>query len=353
MDVLKNVSLYGKKCDIEYENGVITSVKENKDITPAKFRVYPGLFDIHAHGMMGMDSCVPGEAEKMAPYMLANGVVSWCPTTASISIEQIKEVTKAKPEVEDGCDIIGFHLEGPYMNEKYKGAMNPKFLKNPNLEEFSQIKNVATITLAPETEGAMDFIRNCGVPVCIGHTDCDYDTAIDAIESGAVCLTHTFNAMPSIHHRNPGPIGAASEKEIYAQVICDGVHVHKASVLMLYKLFGADRMILISDSVSPTGLGDGEYEFCGIKAYVKNGEARLKEGNLAGSTHFLIHMVKKAIEFGISEEDAFKMASQTPYNMMGIKNRGKIAKGYTADFIITDDDINILSVVKGGRKFTF
>jgi len=353
MSILKNVSLYGKKSDIEYENGVIVSIKESKDNAPAKLKVYPGLFDIHAHGMMGMDSCVPGEAEKMAPTMLSKGVVSWCPTTASISIEQIKEVTKTLPVVENGCDIVGYHLEGPYMNEKYKGAMDPENLKNPDIKEFSEIKNVAAITLAPEIDGAIDFIKKCDCRVFIGHTDCDYAIAVEAIENGAICLTHTFNAMPPIHHRNPGPIGAAAEKGIYAQVICDGVHIHKAGVLMLYKLFGADKMILISDSVSPTGLGDGEYDFCGIKAYVKNGEARLKEGNLAGSTHFLFDMVKKAIEFGIPEEDAFKMASETPYTMMGIKNRGKIARGYSADFIITDNEMNIVSVIKVGNRFDF
>jgi len=159
--------------------------------------------------------------------------------------------------------------------------------------------------------------------------------------------------MPPIHRRNPGPIGAAAEKGIYAQVICDGIHIHKACVLMLYKLFGADKMVLISDSVRPAGLADGEYELGGLMTYVKNGEARLKEGNLAGSTTFLFDCVKKAIEFGICEYEAFKMASETPYTMMGIKNRGKIAEGYSADFIITDDEMNIVSVIKKGKRFNF
>lgn len=353
MDILKNVRLFGVNCDVEYENGVIVSVKENKDGTPSGLRLYPGLFDIHSHGMMGMDTCDEGSVEKMSKIMLSHGVVSWCPTTMTIDLEQVKKITEVKPEIEDGCEIIGYHLEGPYINEKYKGAQNPEYIKKPNLEEFRTIKNVATITVAPESEGAMEFIRNCGVPVCLGHTDCDYDTASLAIDNGAKCLTHTFNAMPPIHHRNPGPIGAAAEKGIYAQVICDGIHIHKACVLMLYKLFGADKMVLISDSVRPAGLADGEYELGGLMTYVKNGEARLKEGNLAGSTTFLFDCVKKAIEFGICEYEAFKMASETPYTMMGIKNRGKIAEGYSADFIITDDEMNIVSVIKKGKRFNF
>ncbi len=351
--MLKNVSLYGESVDIEFDNETIISVKKSDSDTTPEYRVYPGLFDIHSHGMMGMDTCDEGSVEKMAPIMLSHGVVSWCPTTMTIDIKQVKKITSTKPQVENGCEIIGYHLEGPYINEKYKGAQNPEYIRMASVEELKSISNVSTITVAPETEGCLEFIKNIDIPVCLGHTDCDYDTAIKAIENGAVCLTHTFNAMPPIHHRNPGPIGAACEKGIYAQVICDGVHIHKAAVLMLYKLFGPERIILISDSVRPTGLSDGEYELGELMTYVKNGEARLASGNLAGSTTFLFDMVKKAIEFGIPENEAFKMASENPYRMMGIKNRGKIEQGYSADFIITDSERKIVSVVKKGTRFDF
>ena len=353
MNILENVSLYGENVDIEFDGEKIVSVKKSVSGKKSDYRVYPGLFDIHSHGMMGMDTCDDGSVEKMAPVMLSHGVVSWCPTTMTIDIEQVRKITSIKPEVENGCEIIGYHLEGPYINEKYKGAQNPEYIRKASVEELKTIENVSTITVAPETEGCLDFIKNVDIPVCLGHTDCDYDTAIKAIENGANCLTHTFNAMPPIHHRNPGPIGAASEKGIYAQVICDGVHIHKAAVLMLYKLFGPGRLILISDSVRPAGLSDGEYELGGLMTYVKNGEARLASGNLAGSTTFLFDMVKKAIEFGIPEKEAFQMASENPYRMMGIQNRGRIEAGFSADFILTDKDMNIVSVVKKGKRFDY
>lgn len=352
MNTIKNISLFGEKVDISYENGEIVSVAKSNDSAPAVHCIYPGLFDIHSHGMMGMDTLDSGAIEKMSRVMLSHGTTAWCPTTMTVGTDAIKKATDTLPDCEDGCKIVGYHLEGPYINEKYKGAQNPEYIRNPSLDEFRTFKNVAMITLAPELDGSMDFIENCGVPVCLGHTDCGYDIAAEAIDRGAKCLTHTFNAMTPIHHRDPGPIGAAAEKGIYAQVICDGIHIHKAAVLMLYKLFGSDRMILISDSVRPAGLEDGEYELGGLNTIVKNHIARLADGTLAGSTSFLYDCVKKAIEFGIPEKEAFKMASETPYNMCGIKN-GRIEKGYPADFIITDKDRNITSVIKSGKEFNF
>jgi len=196
------------------------------------------------------------------------------------------------------------------------------------------------VTLAPELSGAMEFIQKCSAVVSIGHTDCDYETAVDAIKNGTICLTHTFNAMPPLHHRNTGPIGAAIDENIYVQVICDGLHLHKSIVTMLYRTFGADRMILISDSMRATGLADGEYEFGGQLIDVKNGIARTKDGALAGSTTNLMQCVKKAIEFGIPKEDAIKMATKTPAKLLGIK-KGKVEVGYDADFVVVDVDMNI------------
>ena len=204
--------------------------------------------------------------------------------------------------------------------------------------------NIKMVTLALELTGSMDFIKNCKAVVSIGHTDCDYETAMEAIKNGAKCLTHTFNAMPPLHHRNVGPIGAAIDENIYVQVICDGLHLHKSIVTMLYRTFGADRMILISDSMRATGLSDGEYEFGGQMIDVKGGIARTKDGALAGSTSNLMQCVKKAIKFGIPKEDAIKMATQTPANLLGIKE-GKIKVGYDADFVVIDDSMNVKTAI--------
>lgn len=347
--ILKNISLFGEITDIEITEGKITSVGKNSadgnDF--AGMKVYPSLFDIHAHGVIGHDTMDADAVREMSDDMFAHGTGAWCPTTMTMDFESIKRATD---EIPDGCmaDVIGYHLEGPYLNAQYKGAMNEKFLRKGNIEEFEKFKNVAMITVAPEIEGNIEFIKNCPAKVCIGHTACSYDKAIEAIESGAVCLTHTFNAMSPIHHRDPGPIGAAADRKIYAQVISDGIHLHPSAVRMLYSLFGSDRMILISDAMKATGLPDGEYEFGGQLMTVKDKIARTPNGNLAGSTSYLYDCVLKAIEFGIPEKEAFKMASETPFNMLGIK-RGKIEAGYPADLIIADDAMNIKYMVKNGE----
>ena len=226
-------------------------------------------------------------------------------------------------------------------------AKNEEFIKNPDLEEFKNLKNMKMVTIAPELEGSLEFIKGCGAVVSLGHTDCTYNEAVDAINNGANCLTHTFNAMPPLHHREPGLIGAAMDKNAYVQVICDGIHIHPAVIRMLYKMFGKDRMVLISDAMRATGLSDGEYEFGGQKIIVKDKIARTESGALAGSTSTLMDCVKKAIEFGIPEEEAFYMATTTPSQLMNVK-KGQIKPGFDADLIVLDDDGEIEMTVLNG-----
>ena len=205
------------------------------------------------------------------------------------------------------------------------------------------------ITMAPELPGAIEYIEKTNAKVAIGHTTANYDIAIIAIEAGADCITHVFNAMPPLHHREPGVIGAAIDKNIYVQVICDGVHLHRSVVTALYRIFGKDRMILISDAVSGTGLADGEYLKQGeYKQVKKDGVLRKEDGTLAGSATHLFDDVKKAIEFGIPRQDAFYMASTTPAIYMGL-NKGKIEVGYDADFIAVDENNELHAVVIGGK----
>ncbi len=182
-----------------------------------------------------------------------------------------------------------------------------------------------------------------------GHTACDYETAVKAFERGANCLTHTFNAMPPLHHRNPGPIGAAIDKGAFVQVITDGFHIHPSVVKMLDRTFGPDRMIIISDSIAPAGLSDGEYVINGRPIVMKNSHAYLPDGTIAGSASTLMECVRQAISFGIPKEDAIKMASETPANCIGVK-KGRIEKGYDADFIVTDGDLNVISTIVCGKK---
>ncbi len=350
MKILKNVRLHGELTDITVENGKIAAIgktdAEGADM--GGHRIYPGLIDIHNHGCIGYDT-MEGHLPEMADYQLANGTTTWYPTTMTMSREDIIKATNADISFGHGANIPGFHMEGPFINKKYKGAQNEEYILNPDMELFRACKNIKRVTLAPEASGSTEFIKECPAQISLGHTDADYNTALEAFRAGASSLTHTYNVMPGIHHRAPGPIGAGSDSpNAYAELICDGLHIHGSAVRMLIKIFGEDRVILVSDSMRATGLGDGEYSFGGQPITVKDGKALTETGNLAGSTATLIHCVRVAISFGIPEERAVKMATENPARLMGL-NKGKIEVGYDADFIIVDDAFNLVRAIARGE----
>lgn len=351
--VIYNAEFNKTLCSIHISDGIITAVDENTvsgDLDAKGNRIIPGLIDIHTHGIGGVDT-MDADFEKMCRLYAQNGITTVLPTTMTMDYDSLKKVCNAKTDF-PGAQILGFHFEGPYINEKYKGAQNNEYIKEPSVDEFLQFENVKMITVAPEKYGCIDFIKEISKDcvVCIGHTDCDYETASKAIENGAKCLTHTFNAMPALHHRKPGPIGAAFDKKIYAQIICDGIHVSPSMVRIAYNLFGEDRLVLISDSLNCTTMPDGKYQSGELEVFLKNGEAKLKNGTLAGSSFTLWQCVKQAVNIGIPFRSAVKMATETPAGLLGI-NKGKIAKGYDADLLIIDDELNISSVIINGEIF--
>ena len=351
--LINNASVWGNLKNIKIENGKIAEISDTPYANAIDLkgkRVIPGLIDVHTHGCIGLDT-MDADFEAMCDFYATNGTTSWLPTTLTADEESLKKVTTAKTNFK-GANILGFHLEGPYINKKYKGAQNEAYIRKPSIKEFSKYNNIRMISLAPEVEGSEEFIKEASkfCVISIGHTDCDYETAIKAIECGANCLTHTYNAMPPIHHRNPGPIGAGVEKGIYAQLITDGLHIAKPIVLATYKMFGADRMVIISDSIRCAGLPDGEYDSGGLRVFKKGSEARLADGTIAGGNSTLWYCVKKAVEFGIPFVDAVKMASETPATMLGV-NKGKIEIGYDADLLIIDDNLNIETVIIGGEIY--
>lgn len=329
----------------------ITDYCEEKEIDAGGKRVIPGLIDVHTHGCIGLDT-MDADFEPMCRFYAEHGTTSWLPTTMTMDYESLKKVTRAKTDF-PGANILGFHFEGPYISKKYKGAQNEAYIRTPSITDFKQFEHVKMITVAPETDGSMEFIReiskNC--VISLGHTDCNYATALEAIGNGASCLTHMYNAMPPFHHRNPGPVGAAFERMIYAQLICDGFHVAKPVVLASYRMFGPKRLTLISDSIRCAGLPDGEYESGGLPVTLKDGAARLHDGTIAGSCATLWDCVKKAVEFGIPFDDAVRMASETPAAMLGVK-KGKIEAGYDADLLILNDDMEIDTVIINGKIFS-
>lgn len=339
--VLKNASIEGKLQDVTIIDGKIAEIGKTDvgGIDCGGHLLLPGLVDIHTHGCMGLD-VMDSDLADMARHYRKAGVTAFLPTTMTMPLADLRAVTAHIPE-SDGAQILGFHLEGPYISEAAKGAQNAAHICEPSPEEFSTIPHVKMVTIAPELPGAIQFIERCEAIVSLGHTTADYDTCLAAANAGAKCLSHTCNAMPLLHHRAPGPIGAALDAKMYAQVICDGIHIHPAMVRVLYGLFGKERMILISDSMRATGMPDGAYNFGGQKMLVKDGIARTEDGALAGSTSTLLDCVKQAIAMGIPSADAFYMASATPAKLLGV-NKGLLKVGYDADFILLDKDFNLI-----------
>lgn len=345
--ILKNAVVDGALTDVIVKNGKIIGVgkscAEGETVDIGGKRLFAGLVDIHSHGCIGYDTmtATSSQLDEMRRFLKKEGTTTWFPTTMTAPIDDIAKVTSQSVSDMggDGARIGGFHMEGPYISVKYKGAQNAEYIKAPDISEIHTLAGVSLITVAPELDGVDELIKYCkekGIVACIGHTDCDEAQAMRAFEQGASCLTHTFNAMPPLLHRATGPVGAAILSDAYAQVICDGRHIDRAAIIALYRIFGVGRMILISDSMQATGLGDGEYIFGGLKVAVNDGVARCQDGRLAGSTATLFECVKKAIEFGIPEGDAFKMASETPARLLGLK-KGRIAEGYDAEFIVVSD----------------
>lgn len=358
--VYKNCKYGDGLSEIAVLDGVIVNAQEYPNeqieyIDLGGLQLYPGLVDIHLHGCVGADT-MDGTSEalsEMSDYLCKMGTLSYLPTTMTESVDAIrKAVTVSRPS--EGAEIMGFHLEGPYINRSKKGAQNENYIKDPDITDFKGLygdKGVQMITLAPELDGSIPFIEACPAKVSIGHTDANYDISIQTAKAGACCLTHTFNAMPPMLHRAPGPIGAAIDANMYVQVICDGLHVHGSMIKMLYRTFGRNRMVLISDSMRATGLSDGEYMFGGQSITVKDSVARVTaDGALAGSTKTLFECVKQAVAYGIPQDDAFHMATKTPCELMGFTHKGELSVGHDADIIGVNDDLELKFIIKGGKR---
>lgn len=347
--IIKNARIKNGITDILIEDGIIAfvgKVNADGDIDAKGRLVIPGLVDTHIHGWRGHD-VMNGELCEMSRLLAREGTTCFLPTTMTDSVDSLESIT-SRPLDTDGAVAAGFHLEGPYISRKRKGAQNEAYIKPPVASELASMKNVKKITVAPELEGMPDFIRGADCLISIGHTDCTYEQAAEAIKAGASCLTHTFNAMPPFHHRETGPIGAALELGAYAELICDGVHVSRAGVIALYRMFGADRLQLVSDAISCAGMPDGKYSSGGLSVCLKDGVATLSDGTLAGGSHSLLYCVKTAVGYGIDFWDAVKMASETPARSLGL-NKGRVEAGYDADIVVLNDDMSVFASIVGGK----
>ena len=327
--------------------------------------VIPGLVDIHTHGAMGADFS-DGDAEglrRMAAHLAGRGVTSFAPTSMTLPYETLEAAFATAAELYDnrpeGCArVMGVHMEGPYFSEKKKGAQNGAYLRLPDFEGFRKLYEgcgglVRIVDLAPELEGAAAFTEKAKAlcTVSVAHTDASYEEAKAVFDAGASHLTHLYNAMPGIHHRKPGPIGAASEREgVIAELICDGLHVHPGAVRMAFRLFPG-RICLISDSLRCCGMPDGKYMLGGQEVFLRDGIARLEDGTIAGSAATLLQCLQRAVSFGIPKEEAILSATCNPAKQIGCADRvGSIAVGKQADFLICDTELNLKAVFMNGRR---
>lgn len=329
--------------------------------------VIPGLIDVHSHGNSNYDFS-DGNYEglkTMAAFYLQNGITSFAPASMTLPYETLAAAfataRRLADETPDGCArLMGIQMEGPYFSMKKKGAQNGDYIKKPDFEGFRKLYEdcgglVRIVDIAPELPGAAEFVEQASklCTVSVAHTDSDYDHAKEAFSKGATHLTHLYNAMPGIHHRNPGVIPAAVENpKVRAELICDGQHAHPAAVRLAFSMFGGSRIVLISDSGRCCGLPDGsEFDLGGQTACLRDGIAKLADGTIACSAINLFTGMVNAILFGIDERDAVRAATYNPACALGVQDKvGSIVTGHYADFIVCRSDYTGKRVFLGGKE---
>lgn len=371
-----NAYIFNKNFTFEHgnfsvENGKFTNVfgpvkEDTIDLHGAY--VIPGLIDIHTHGNSDhdfSDGNYDGLVE-MARYYAANGITSFAPTSLTLPFDVLNKAFSTAVQLqniqpEGTAQVLGIHMEGPFFCEARKGAQNAEHLHLPDYKFFSELNNnccrqIRLVDVAPELEGSVAFIREAcqDATVSVAHTDSDYDHAAAAFDAGATHITHLFNGMPSIHHRKPGPIIAAAENpNVTAELIGDGLHVHPACVRFAFRLFGPDRMVIISDSLRCCGMPDGEYSIGGLKCFLSGGVARLEDGTIAGSATNVYDCMLRVISFGVKKEDAIRAATFNPARQLNCLDKvGSIEDGKSADFVICDEDLTRRAVYLRGNKLS-
>lgn len=326
----------------------------------------PGLIDLHVHGGNGVDT-MDGEAGAIAglsAFVAAHGVTGFLPTTVTAPLPEIERALKAVRRAVDGelpgAQVLGVHLEGPFLNRWRAGAQPLNWCVDPARDALQRLLAtgeglIRMMSLAPELPGALAAIETLtqhGIVASVGHTDATYAQAQAAFAAGARHVTHLFNAMSPLHHREPGVVGAALTTDgVMVQLIADGLHLHPATLAVVVRCKGVDEVLLITDAIAGAGLPDGEYTMGRQRVIVRNGEARTPAGNLAGSTLTLERAVANMVRLvGVPLSSSLQMASLNPARVLGLAQRkGRLAPGYDADLVCLDADFNVRLTVVGGR----
>ena len=347
-----------KRGGLTSENGVITGFSEEADAWDAEGAfLLPGLVDTHTHGRGGFDFCKasPEEMQRMRESYAKVGTTTVIPTIATAPWEQMLQAVHRVRQ----CGFAGVHVEGRYLSPLHRGAHSIELLHLPDQTELRALMTAAgplpvRITVAAELEGGTEFVKAAcamGATVSLGHTDADYDAAMQAVRDGVSCFTHLYNAMTPLHHREPGTVGAGLLSDAYVELICDGFHLHPGAVRLAYRVKAPDKINLITDSMEAAGCPDGIYSIAGSRAYVKNGKALTEDGAIAGSMLDLFDgMLNFASFCGISLEEAIPAATLNPACSMGLEHRvGSLEVGKQADFLLlAPDQKTRLAVVQNG-----
>lgn len=374
--ILKNAEVFNGdfekiRADVKIEGEKISKIGDfssEDGLDLAGLVVMPGLIDMHIHGCGGADTgdATPEALETMSQTLVKNGVTSFCPASMTLSFEELTKIFANIDAMKDkvgGAYIHGANMEGPYIAMSKKGAQNPLYVRNPDKEEFKKLYEgcngaIRVVDIAPECDGGDEFIKEIQpiCPVSIAHTDAGYDEAVHAIELGVRHITHLFNAQSGLHHRKPGVVGAAFDvgraNGVRAELICDGFHIHPATLRIAFREMGEDGTVIISDSMKAAGCPDGDYDLGGQPVYVRDGKALLADGTIAASTSNVYKELKNVISFGIPEKQAVKSATINPAKAIRVDDKtGSIEEGKFADILVVDKDYNIkLVIVKGEIK---
>ncbi len=376
MKAFKNANVYveGKgiiNTNLSFDGKILstTQLLENCEIIdlPSDAIVLPGFIDQHIHGAGGADA-MDGSIEALstiANTIAKEGTTSFLATTMTQSKENINKALNAVKEYKDlnlnsGARLLGVHLEGPFISAKHKGAQPLEYIQKPGCVSFDEYNNesgnnIKIVSLAPEEEGSLELIKHLseiGVISSIGHSSCKYEDVVNAVENGATNVTHTFNAQTALHHREIGVVGSALLiDELHTEVISDTIHVSVPALKLLVKSKPSDKLILITDAMRAKGLQDGVSELGGQTVYVKNGEARLSDGTLAGSVLKMNLAIKNMTQkVGVPLTKAVDYATINSAKQLKIDGEvGSIKEGKRADFTVLDKDFEVLYTIRDGN----